>query len=82
MIRRTLAVIRKEILHILRDKRTLAIMLILPLVEMLLFGYAVTTDIKHLPLRCWIRIGRRRAATWWTPIGFRRSSTSTSARNE
>ena len=43
-------IIRKEILHIVRDKRTLAIMLIIPLVEMLLFGYAVTTDIKHLPL--------------------------------
>ena len=47
---RIVPIIRKEILHILRDKRTLAIMLIIPLVEMLLFGYAVTTDIKHLPL--------------------------------
>jgi ABC-2 type transport system permease protein len=47
---RIVPIIRKEILHILRDKRTLAIMLVIPLVEMLLFGYAVTTDIKHLPL--------------------------------
>jgi ABC-2 type transport system permease protein len=47
---RTLSIIRKEFLHILRDRRTLAIMLVLPVVEMLLFGYAVTTDIKHLPL--------------------------------
>ena len=25
-------------------------MLVLPVVEMLLFGYAVTTDVKHLPM--------------------------------
>ena len=50
MIRRTLAVIRKESIHIVRDKRTMAIMLVLPVVELLLFGYAVTTDVKHLPI--------------------------------
>lgn len=50
MSRRVFSIIRKEFLHILRDRRTLAIMLVLPVVEMLLFGYAVTTDVKHLPL--------------------------------
>lgn len=50
MKRRIFSIIRKEFLHIVRDRRTLAIMLVLPVVEMLLFGYAVTTDVKHLPL--------------------------------
>lgn len=50
MIRRTLAVMRKEALHIIRDKRTMGIMLVMPVVELLLFGYAVTTDVKHLPM--------------------------------
>jgi hypothetical protein len=43
-------IVRKEILHILRNRRTLSIMLGLPLVELLFFGYAVTTGIKRLPL--------------------------------
>lgn len=50
MIRRIASVTRKEFLHILRDKRTLAIMLVIPVVQMLLFGYAVTTDVKHLSM--------------------------------
>ena len=47
---RILPIMRKEFLHIIRDPRTLGIMLVIPLVEMLLFGYAVTTDVKHLPM--------------------------------
>jgi len=50
MIGRTIAITRKEFLHILRDPRTLTIMLVVPVIQMILFGYAVTTDVKHLPL--------------------------------
>ena len=48
MITRTLALIRKEFLHILRDPRALAVMLAMPIVELVLLGYAATTDIEHL----------------------------------
>jgi ABC-2 type transport system permease protein len=48
MIRRTLSLIRKEFLHIFRDPRALAVMFIIPVVELILLGYAATTDIEHL----------------------------------
>jgi ABC-2 type transport system permease protein len=47
-IHRTLALIRKEFLHIIRDPRTLAVMFIMPIMELVLLGYAATTDIEHL----------------------------------
>jgi ABC-2 type transport system permease protein len=45
---RLLALIRKEFLHILRDVRTLAVMFLIPIIELFLMGYAATTDIEHL----------------------------------
>jgi ABC-2 type transport system permease protein len=38
----------KELHHILRDRQTLAILLLMPLVQVLLFGYALRTDIRDL----------------------------------
>jgi ABC-2 type transport system permease protein len=49
MIRRTLAITRKEIIHIIRDPRTLTIMFLMPVIQLILFGYTATTDIEHLP---------------------------------
>ncbi len=43
---RFFAFIRKEFLHILRDKRTLLIMFGLPVVQVVLFGFAITTEIR------------------------------------
>lgn len=40
----------KEFRHILRDRRTLAILLLLPLGQVLLFGFAVRTDIREIRL--------------------------------
>ncbi len=48
MLVRTLSVMRKEFLHIVRDPRTLAVMFLIPVVQLLLLGYAATTDVKHL----------------------------------
>jgi ABC-2 type transport system permease protein len=48
MIRRTLSLIRKELTHIVRDPRTLVIMIVMPLVMLTILGYAGTTDVKHL----------------------------------
>ncbi len=41
------AFVQKEFFHILRDRRTLGIMLGMPFALVLLFGYAVTTDFKQ-----------------------------------
>jgi len=45
---RTISLIRKEFLHVLRDPRTLAVMFLMPILELVLLGYAATTDIEHL----------------------------------
>ncbi len=41
-----LAFMAKEVRHVLRDRQTLLILLLLPLAQMVLFGYAVRTDIE------------------------------------
>ena len=38
----------KEALHILRDRRTMLILFGMPVVLMLLFGFAITTDVKNV----------------------------------
>jgi ABC-2 type transport system permease protein len=39
---------RKEFLHIVRDRRTLAVMFLMPVIQLVLMGYAATTDVEHL----------------------------------
>ncbi|RHJ91775.1 ABC transporter permease [Parabacteroides bouchesdurhonensis] len=41
--------IRKEFYHIFRDIRTMLIMLVMPIILIILFGYAITTEIKSVP---------------------------------
>jgi len=47
---RLLAVARKEVLHIVRDSRSLGIVVIMPVTLMLLFGYGVSLDLKRMPV--------------------------------
>ncbi|MCK5317223.1 MAG: ABC transporter permease, partial [Anaerolineales bacterium] len=49
-IRRVLAVVRKEIQHILRDRSTFVLVLLAPTAMLLLFAYALTVDIQHVPI--------------------------------
>ena len=44
---RFLGFIKKEFLHIFRDYRTLFILFGIPAAQILIFGYAVSTDIKN-----------------------------------
>ncbi len=48
MLNRTLAVLRKEFIQIRRDPRTLAVMILIPMVQLMLLGYAATTDVDHI----------------------------------
>lgn len=41
------AFIKKEFLHIFRDVRTMMIVLVLPVVQILLFGFAVSTEVNN-----------------------------------
>jgi ABC-2 type transport system permease protein len=45
-----LGFVRKETLHLLRDRQTLAILLLLPPLQVLIFGFAVRTDVRKIPL--------------------------------
>jgi len=42
-------VVRKELRQLLRDPRSRPILFVAPLVQLLLFGYAVSTDVRHVP---------------------------------
>ena len=42
-----LAFIKKEFYHIIRDTRTILILLVMPVVQIILFGFAVTTEVKN-----------------------------------
>jgi ABC-2 type transport system permease protein len=46
---RIFAVMAKEFTQLRRDRITYAMILVLPLVQLLLFGYAINTDPRHLP---------------------------------
>ena len=47
---RLISIIRKEFTQISRDKRTLAIILMMPLIQLFLLGYAATNDVRNVPL--------------------------------
>ena len=50
MIQHVLAVARKEFLQLRRDRRTLPLILIAPVLQLLLFGYAATQDVRNVRL--------------------------------
>jgi len=43
------AIAYKEFIHILRDRRTLALLIIMPMMQLMIYGYGINTDVKHLP---------------------------------
>ena len=47
---RTRAIVQKEFLHIFRDPISLALVILMPALLMILFGYAVTLDVKKVPM--------------------------------
>jgi len=51
--RRVIAVARKEYLHIVRDPRSLGMAIVIPMLMLLLFGYALTLDVDKVPMIVW-----------------------------
>jgi ABC-2 type transport system permease protein len=47
---RLASILRKEFIQITRDKRTLAIILIIPIMQLFLLGYSATSDVRNIPL--------------------------------
>lgn len=58
---RFLAVAKKEMVQVLRDSRSLIIVLIMPIILVLLFGYGVNLDLKHLPIYVYDRDGSQQS---------------------
>jgi ABC-2 type transport system permease protein len=50
MLSRFASIIRKEFIQILRDKRTLVIILVIPIIQLFLLGYSATSDVRNIPL--------------------------------
>jgi ABC-2 type transport system permease protein len=49
MLRRIWALLHKEFIQTLRDRRTLLIQIGLPIVQLFIFGYAIRTNVEHVP---------------------------------
>ncbi len=58
-LRRTLAVAQKEVIHIRRDPRSLILIILLPIILLLLYGFALNFDIKHVPIAVFDQDGGR-----------------------
>jgi len=58
---RLFAVARKEVVQILRDVRSLVIVILMPVTLMLLFGYGVNLDLKRLPVYVYDRDGTQQS---------------------
>ena len=46
-MKQLLIFIKKEFLHILRDKRTMLILFGMPIVQLLIFGFAITMEVRN-----------------------------------
>jgi ABC-2 type transport system permease protein len=52
-VSRLLSIAWKELRQLRRDRLTLAMMVVLPILQLLLFGYAINTDVRHMPTVVW-----------------------------
>ena len=49
-MRQLKAFVKKEFLHVFRDSRTMLILLGIPTVQIILFGFAISTEIRNMDL--------------------------------
>jgi len=50
---RIFSIIRKEFLQLFRDPRTLALAVVIPIVQLFLLGYAATSDVRNISMAVW-----------------------------
>ncbi len=55
--RRVRAVARKEFLHIIRDLRSLGMAIAIPMLMLILFGFALSVDVNNVPTVVWDQSG-------------------------
>ena len=49
MLGRILALMKKEFLAVLKDARSRVLLVVPPMIQLLVFGYAATYDLKQVP---------------------------------
>ncbi len=49
-MRRLLAIAWKELVQLRRDRMTFGMMVGIPVIQLLVFGYAINTDVRHMPM--------------------------------
>ncbi len=54
---RVAAIARKEFIHIIRDPRSMGMGIVIPMLLLFLFGYALTLDVDRVPLIVWDQSG-------------------------
>ena len=59
MFRGWSSIVYKETIHIMRDPRTLLLMLLVPGIQLALFGYAIDLDVKNIPTVVYNMDGRQ-----------------------
>ncbi len=76
---RMAAVARKEFIHVLRDPRSLGMAIGIPMVLLLLFGYALTLDVDRVPMVVWDQsrtpesrdlVSRFTGSRYFTVVGY------------
>jgi len=56
-LQRLAAIAKKEFLHVVRDWRSLFLSLAIPIILIMLFGYALTLDLRNVPTVIWDQSG-------------------------
>ena len=64
---RTFAVLAKEFIQLRRDRMSFGMIIMIPLMQLMLFGYAINTNPRHLPPWCCCRSRAMSAAPFSTP---------------
>ena len=50
MLRRIHGLLVKEFIQVFRDARTRTLLFVPPIIQMLIFGYAATLEVRHIPI--------------------------------
>lgn len=53
MLQRILGIIIKEFIQLRRDRRSLVIIMVIPAIQLFIFGYALSTEVKNIPMALW-----------------------------
>ena len=68
-LRRVRAVARKEFLHVVRDLRSLGMAIAIPMLMLILFGYALTVDVDNVPTVVWDQSGTQASREFLSRFG-------------